>query len=314
MNQQTKEIGVLMATAALMVVLALCTHGYFTTANFTDLFLSMIPVMITSIGMTLIILTGHIDISVGSTFAVCSVIMGACAAAGVPIIVSALLACVLGGLCGALNGAMTAYLQIPSVVVTLATMVTLRDALRWKTQGAWISNLPAGFQWFGLTPTAYTIVCSVLIGTLIGVSIYSLRYLRAGRVVFATGSSEMAARMMGINTNLVVLSVFALTGGLTGLAAALNATRFNQIPSNLGLGLEMKVIAAVAIGGAEITGGSASVVGTVLGVVLLGCISSALTFLQVSPYWEKAIQGGIILLAVVADAIPRYRRQNAHAH
>jgi rhamnose transport system permease protein len=149
---------------------------------------------------------------------------------------------------------------------------------------------------------------------LIGVSIYSLRYLRAGRVVFATGSNEMAARMMGINTNLVVLSVFALTGGLTGLAAALNATRFNQIPSNLGLGLEMKVIAAVAIGGAEITGGSASIVGTVLGVVLLGCISSALTFLQVSPYWEKAIQGGIILLAVAADAIPRYRRQNAHAH
>lgn len=314
MNQQTKQIGVLFATGALILVLALFTRGYFTTANFIDLFLSMMPVMTISIGMTLIILTGHIDISVGSTFAVCSVVMGACAAAGIPVLVSALLACLLGGLCGALNGAMIAYLRIPSVVVTLATMVTLRDALRWKTQGAWISNLPERFQWFGLTPTAYTIICAVCVGALITVSIYGLRYLRIGRVVFATGSNQMAAQMMGIKTSLVVLLVFVLTGVLTGLAAALNATRFNQIPSNLGLGLEMKIIAAVAIGGAEITGGSASIVGTVLGVILLGCVSSALAFLQVSPYWEKAIQGGIILLAVATDAIQLYRRQNANAH
>jgi rhamnose transport system permease protein len=93
----------------------------------------------------------------------------------------------------------------------------------------------------------------------------------------------------------------------------LNATRFNQIPSNLGLGLELKVIAAVAIGGTEITGGSGSIVGTMLGVILLGCISSALTFLHISVYWEKAIQGAIILVAVAGDAIQLYRKQNASA-
>ena len=128
-------------------------------------------------------------------------------------------------------------------------------------------------------------------------------YLRAGRAVFATGSNEAAARQIGINTNLVVFAVFTLTGALTGLAATLNAVRFNQVPSNSGIGLEMKVIAAVAVGGAAITGGSATILGTVLGVILLGTVGPALTFLGVSAYWEKALQGGIILLAVSANVL-----------
>lgn len=311
MNQHLKEIGVLVATVALLGVLAIFTHGYFSASNLTDLFLSIMPVMIVAIGMTLIVLTGHIDISVGSTFAVCSVVMGTSVAAGIPIAISAVIACLLGGLCGALNGVLTSYVGIPSIVVTLATMVTLRDALRWSTQGSWISNLPAGFQRFGLSPIAYTLLCALCVTVLIAVSIYALRYLHLGRIVVATGSNEAAARTMGINTNLVVISVFIITGLLAGMGSALNAARFNQIPSNLGLGLELKVIAAVAVGGAAITGGSASIAGTALGVILLGCISSALTFLQISAYWEKAIQGAIILLAVSADAVQLYRRPNA---
>jgi rhamnose transport system permease protein len=311
MRSHQKQIGVLLANVALMATLGLRTHGFFTAENFTDLFLSIMPVMIVSIGMTLIILTGHIDISVGSVFAVCSIVMGTCAAAGVPLLVSGLIACLLGAFLGGLNGVFSSYLRIPSIVVTLATMVILRDALRWKTQGAWVSNLPERFQWFGVSPAIYNLMCAALVVMLIAAASYGLRYLRAGRIIFATGSNEQAAAMTGINTNLVIFSVFTITGLLTGFASALNAVRFNQIPVNLGLGLEMKVIAAVAVGGAEITGGSVSIAGTVLGVILLGCISSALTFLQINAYWEKAIQGAIILIAVASGAIQHYRRQNA---
>ncbi|HEY0264378.1 MAG TPA: ABC transporter permease, partial [Granulicella sp.] len=136
---------------------------------------------------------------------------------------------------------------------------------------------------------------------------------RAGRAVFATGSNEAAAKQLGIQTNRVVLSVFTITGALTGLAATLNAVRFNQIPSNSGIGMEMKVIAAVAVGGAAITGGSATITGTVLGVILLGTIGPALTFLGVSAYWEKAIQGAIILVAVSANVLGSYRSRRAGA-
>ena len=118
--------------------------------------------------------------------------------------------------------------------------------------------------------------------------------------------------MIGINTKRIVFGVFGLTGVLTGLAAVLNSVRFNQVPSNSGLGLELKVIAAVAVGGASITGGSATITGTVLGVVLLGCIGSALTFLGINAYWEKAIQGAIILIAVAVDTLPLYRKHHAY--
>jgi len=264
-------------------------------------------VLIISLGMLLIILTGRIDISVGSQFAVCSVIAGVVAKAGMPSALAGLVACAAGALFGAIGGGLTAYLRIPSIVVTLAMMIALRDGLRWLTQGAWIEDLPPGFHWLGLTQSHFATGMAILAAGLVAATAAGLRYLRAGRAVLATGSSESASRIAGIHTERVVFSVFTLTGALTGLAAALNAVRFHQIPSNAGLGLEMKVIAAVVVGGAAITGGSGTVPGTVLGVILLGSVGTALTFLGVSAYWEQAIQGAIILSAVALNLAGRNR-------
>jgi rhamnose transport system permease protein len=311
MNSYTREIGVLLTIVALIAVLALRTNGYFSHANLIDLFLGNLPVMIIAIGMTLVILTGQIDISVGSVFAVCSIVTGACATSGLPVSISGLVGCLVGALCGALNGWLVAYVRIPSIVVTLATMVALRDGLRWKTQGAWVGDLPRQFQWFGLSQTAFTTISAASVSFLIIGAVLGLRYMHAGRAVVATGSNGEGARLAGINTRRVVFSAFTLTGFLTGIAAVYNSVRFNQIPSNLGLGLELKVIAAVAVGGAAITGGYATIAGTVLGVILLGCAGSALTFLGISAYWEKAIQGAIILIAVAIDRLHLYRRTNA---
>ena len=134
--------------------------------------------------------------------------------------------------------------------------------------------------------------------------------MAAGRAIYATGSTPDAARLAGLNTAAVKWAAFSVLGMLAGLAAVLNAVRFNQIPSNAGIGLEMKVIAAVVVGGASVTGGTGSVAGTVLGVTLLAAIGPALTFLGVSAYWERAIQGGIILVAIAADGLRHstYRR------
>jgi rhamnose transport system permease protein len=182
-------------------------------------------------------------------------------------------------------------------------MVALRDGLRWATQGAWVSALPDGFQWLGLTQGSYPyLMAGVAILFTAGIS-WSLMNLRAGRAVYATGSNAEAARLAGIDANGVTFAVFVLTGALTGIAAVLNSVRFNQIPANAGLGMEMKVIAAVVVGGTAITGGSGSTAGTVLGVILLGAIGPALTFLGVSAYWERALQGAIILAAVVIEIL-----------
>jgi rhamnose transport system permease protein len=307
---RTREASVAFAIVALGMVLAAAAPDYFSPGNLSDLFLANLPVLLVALGMTLVIVTGEIDISVGSVFAICGVVAGVLAKSDMPVWMAAVAACVVGAALGSFNGALVAYAGIPSIVVTLATMVALRDGLRWATDGAWVQDLPRAFQWLGLTQSTFPWAAAVLTVLLTGVFAWGLRHLAAGRAVFATGSNPAAARLAGLNTAMVKWSAFTILGALTGLAAVLNAVRFNQIPSNAGLGLEMKVIAAVVVGGASVTGGTGSVAGTVLGVVLLAAIGPALTFLGVSAYWERAIQGGIILVAIAVDGLrhPAFRR------
>ena len=300
-----REAWVGLAIAAMAAALAIGRPEYFSRGNLLDLFLASLAVLIIAAGMTVVILCGEIDISIGSAFALCAVAAGVLAKTGMPTPVVAATVCLMGALIGGVNGSLVAFLRLPSIVVTLAMMIVVRDALRWATEGAWVQDLPSDFQWMGLSQAAYPWVAGVMAASITAALAWVLSYTAAGRMIYATGSSRDAARLAGVITSLVTLSAFAALGALTGLAAVLNAMRFNQIPVNTGLGLELKVIAAVVVGGTAITGGRGTLAGTVLGVILLGAIGPALTFLGVSAYWERAIQGAIILIAVAADALPR---------
>jgi rhamnose transport system permease protein len=297
------EAPVTVAILALATVLALVAPAYFSGENLQAIGLANLPVLIVALGATLVVLTGQIDISVGSLFAICSVTAGVLAKAGLPVLAAGLGACLVGAVIGSLNGLLVGYMRLPSIVVTLAALVALRDGLRWAMQGAWVQDLPSGFQWFGLPPSAYPAVALGVVLVLVGALAWGMRNLSVGRAVYAVGSNREAARLAGLDPARVTWAVFAVAGALTGLAAALNAVRFSQIPSNAGLGLEMKVIAAVVVGGAAIAGGRGRVIGTVLGVALLAMVGPALTFLGVSAYWERAIQGAIILTAVAFDVV-----------
>lgn len=303
MSERRRELSLALAITLFAGVLAVVAPGFFGVENLRDLLMANMPVLIVAMGMLLVILTGQIDISVGSQFAICSVIAGIAAKAGLHVAGAGAAAALAGAVMGAINGLLIARLKIPSIVVTLATMVALRDGLRWATQGEWVQGLPPGFQWFGLSQTASQAVTIAAAATFAAFVWWGLRHLAAGRSVYATGSNPEGARLAGIEPARVLFAVFALTGALTGIAAGLNAIRFNQIPSNAGLGLELQVIAAVIVGGASVNGGRGTVAGTLLGVVLLGMIGPALTFLGISAYWERALQGAIILAAVAIDAL-----------
>ncbi len=301
LNRYKREISAALAYAALLAAVGAIAPSFFSAANLRDLALNNAPALLIAIGMTMVILVREIDISVGSQFAVSSVAAGWLAKIGIPI--SMLLPCALliGGAMGALNGLLIGRLGLPSIIVTLAMLVAWRDGLRWMTEGAWVQDLPANFQWFGLGQSfGQWLIVVVSLAALIGFS-WMLRNLRAGRAIYAVGSNAEAARLAGIEPSRVVFGVFVLMGALTGLAALLNAARFNSVPGNAGLGLEMKAIAAVVVGGTAITGGRGRLVGTLIGVALLGTIGTALTFAGVNPFWEKAIQGAIILAALVSD-------------
>jgi rhamnose transport system permease protein len=312
LGRHKRELPPAVALVVVLLAVLIAAPSFFGASNLRDLALNNAPVLIVALGMTLVILVGEIDISVGSQFAVCSVAAGLLAKAGVPIVLVPLVVVVLGGAMGMLNGFLVGMLGLPSIIVTLAMLVAWRDALRWATEGAWVQDLPSDFQWFGLAPSAAQALIVALAIVALAICGWALRNLQVGRSLYAVGSDEEAARLAGIDPKRVTFGVFAVTGALVGLAAVLNAVRFNAVPSNAGIGLELQAVAAVVVGGTAITGGRGTVLGTLLGVLLLGTIGTAMTYVGISPFWAKAIQGVIILTALVADAA--LARLERHGH
>ena len=208
-----------------------------------------------------------------------------------------------GVIFGALNGALVAGLGLPSIVVTLAMMVGLREALRWMTGGEWVQGLPVGFQWMGLGQNAGRVAIAAAALIVWAAVAWAMRHVAAGRAIYATGSDTEAARLAGMRPRRVVFGVFVTMGALTGLAAVLSAIQFIDVQTNSGTGFELRVIAAVVVGGTSIAGGRGSLVGSLVGVLLLATAGPALVFLGTEAYWDRALQGAIILGAVAADAV-----------
>lgn len=304
----SRELSVAAALAALCGVLAVRSPDFFGAANVRNVLVGAAPVLVVAVGMTLVVLTRQIDISVGAQFSACGVVAGLLAKEGVPLPLVFAAAVAAGAALGAVNGALVAFARLPAIVVTLATLVVYREALRWWREGEFVRDMPTGFQWFGLGGDAGP---WAVVGVAVAVFVlfaWGLRHLAAGRAVYATGSDAEAARLAGIRPDRVVFGAFVLTGCLTGVAAVLNAVRFVDVDPTAGAGLELRVIAAVVVGGVAITGGRGRLLGTLLGVALLAAVGPALVFLQAKPQWEKAIQGGVILAAVAADALGRRGR------
>jgi rhamnose transport system permease protein len=292
----------------LLVWLAVWRPAFFQPAQLQAVLVSAAPMLVVCVGMTLVILARQIDIAVGSLFSVCGVAVGLLARGGWPMPLAGLAAVGLGTAVGAFQGWLVAYVGLPAIVVTLAMMVILREGLRWWRQGEFVRDLPTDFQWFGfsqeqgqLALVAIALGCFVLVAC-------GLRWLAAGRAVYATGGDPHAAFLAGMRPRRVTLAVFSLLGGLTGLAAVLHTVRFAMVDPAAGQGLELQAIAAVVLGGVAISGGRGTLVGPLLGVFLLATLKPALVFLGAAAHWDKALQGAIILAAVAAS-----RLQTSHA-
>jgi rhamnose transport system permease protein len=313
-----RELSVAVAYAAMLLLLAVAAPRFYQPEQLRAFVVSSAAVLVAAVGMTLVILCRQIDISIGSIFSICGVVAGLLAQARMPIGLVALGALAAGAGMGAINGALVARLGLPSIVVTLATLVIGRESLRYVREGEFVRNLPRGFQWFGASQaTGQWLVVTIAL-LVFAVFAWGMTYVAAGRAVYATGSDPEAARLAGIRPRRVVFAVFVVMGALAGLAALLNAVRFADVDPNAGVGLELQVIAAVVVGGVAISGGRGTLAGSLIGVALLGSIGPALVFLGTNlpaglewlgkPQWEKAIQGLIILLAVAADALYREGR------
>jgi rhamnose transport system permease protein len=300
-----RELSVAAAYALLLLALAVAAPRFYGPDQLRATVVSNASVLVAAVGMTLVILCRQIDISIGMQFSICGVVAGLLARAGLPFPLVGLGTLLAGAALGAVNGMFVAGLGLPSIVVTLATLVIGRESLRYLREGEFVRNLPPGFQWFGAgQANGQAMVVAIALLVFVAFAI-GLRGLAAGRAIYATGSDPEAARLVGIRPRRVVFAVFVAMGALAALAALLNAVRFADVDPNAGAGLELQVIAAVVVGGVAVSGGRGTLLGTLVGVALLGSIGPALVFLGTRPQWEKAIQGLIILLAVASDALDR---------
>jgi rhamnose transport system permease protein len=310
----TRPAWVAIAWVVLLAVVGAAAPAFFDPVNLRDLAVRAAPLLIVACGMTIVILARQIDISIGSQFAICGVVAGLLAREGVPMPLVAIGTMLAGAGLGWINGALVAWLGLPSIVVTLATLVAWREGLRLATLGVWVQDLPAGFQWFGLGQDAGRWLIGVAAVAVWALVAWALRYTPAGRAVYATGSDAEVARLLGVRPAVVVVSAFAVMGAFSGLAALLSSIQFIDIQPNAGVGLELAVIAAVVVGGTAVSGGRGTLAGTLAGVALLATVGPALTFLGVPAAWERALQGLVILIAVSAEAFTRRRgAEAAHA-
>jgi rhamnose transport system permease protein len=308
MNRWFRELSVLGVLALLLAYLAWRAPAFFQLQPLLSLLAREAPSLVVACGVAMVILVRQIDISVGSQFSVCSVCAGVLAAAGWPLAAVVPVAVLAGGSLGLVNGLLVAWLGLPSIVVTLATLVALRQGLNLVRQGEFV-NLPERIQWLGLPQAQGQWLLITGAVALLALLAWGLRHLAVGRWVYAVGSDAEAARLAGIRPRVVTLATFVLMGALTGIAAVMNVVQSPQVQPLTGSGLELKAIAAAVVGGVAISGGRGTLWGVLAGLLLLACISPAMVHLRIDAYWEKAIQGLIILAAVMVEGV-RQRRNH----
>jgi rhamnose transport system permease protein len=304
----SQEALLAVAVIGLAVVVGFVNPRFLATRNLSDILLGNAYVGLAAIGMSMVIISGNIDISVGALIGVLATISGSLAVAGAPIAIAWLAPIVVGIAVMALQGAVIAYLRIPAIVVTLGMLSILKGGLISVTGGRWITDLPESFhladiEFFDILPMPVLIMAIATV-----LAAMWMRYSPSGRAIYATGGNPEAARLCGISPPRTIVMVFALHGFFAAIAALLFATQLKVIQSTVPPNLELTIITASVVGGVSILGGVGTVIGSTLAAILIAEIASALVFINVSPYWIHALQGALILATVVADILRRRRR------
>ncbi len=295
---------VLGAIVVLFVVVSFVNARFLSPANLTTIFSGNAYIAVAAIGMTMVIITGHIDVSVGALIGVLATVAGTLAVAGWPMWVVWSAPLVIGVAVNAAAGWLVAYAHIPSIVLTLGLLSILKGGLIVVTGGEWISDLPPGFflaQWDVLGLPLPLVAMTVL--TL--ATAWWMAHFRFGRTIYAIGSNPEAARAIGISVERTTVGVFALHGLFAGISAVLFATQLTTIQSTVPPNLELVIITACVIGGVSILGGVGTVIGAALATIFFATITSAMIFTNVSAYWLRAVIGGLILVTVLADVARR---------
>ncbi|WP_407047732.1 ribose ABC transporter permease [Vibrio cholerae] len=295
----------LIALLFLVVVVSFLNPNFFTVDNLLNILRQTSVNAIIAVGMTLVILTAGIDLSVGSVLALCGAFAATLVAMEVPVLIAVPTALLAGATLGAISGIIIAKGKVQAFIATLVTMTLLRGVTMVYTDGRPIStgftDTADTFAWFG---TGYALGIPVPVWLMVVVfagAWYLLNHTRFGRYVYAVGGNESATRLSGINVDRVKIGVYAICGLLAALAGIIVTSRLSSAQPTAGMGYELDAIAAVVLGGTSLMGGKGRIMGTLIGALIIGFLNNALNLLDVSSYYQMIAKAVVILLAVLVD-------------
>lgn len=298
-----RRYGMLLVLIGMVLLGAALSPRFLTTPNLLNVTRQVAINAILAAGMTAVIVSGGIDLSVGSVLAIAGVLGAGVMSGGASWVVGVFVMLLVGLLFGVANGMFVAYGQLPPFIVTLATMALARGLTQVYTGGRAITAMHPSFQWFG-----HGYIGSIPVPVIIMAVVYVLGHIfftrmKLGRLVYAVGGNEQACRMAGIRVNRVKVAVYGISGLLAGLAAVVLTARLFSAQPTAGVSYELDAIAAVILGGTSLTGGRGHITGTIVGALIIGVLGNVLNLLDISPFFQDVAKGLVILLAVLIDRL-----------
>lgn len=300
-----REAGISIFILILVIAVTVRAPSFLTVDNFKDILLNISILAIVALAQTMVIITHGIDLSVSSMIGLVAMMVAFVVKQNpeMPVLFAVLLGMALGTVLGSFNGLIITYGKVPPIIATLGTLSIYRGLVFFYSQGTWINSfeLPKNFKLLS-KGTPFGLPNMVIVAILVAILVYYfLNYTRTGRDIYAVGSNPEAAQFAGIRKQRITFLVYLISGLLCGLAAVLWASRFESAQTNTALGFELQTVAASVVGGVSISGGVGTVPGVLLGALLLGIIQNSLTLIRISPFWQLAAQGLLILIAVISD-------------
>lgn len=285
----------------LCIAISILTPRFLSVSNITNVLTQVSVNAIIAIGMTFVILTGGIDLSVGSTLAISGAVAAYIIKSTGNVFLAILAAVVIGVGIGIINGIVISKGKVQAFIVTLASMTIFRGMTYVFTNGNPISGLVGSFNSIGNAKVGVLPLPVIITVATVAIAYYVLTQTRFGRYLYALGGNEDSARLSGINTDKIKILVYVVSGIAAALSGVIITSRIGSASPNAGSGFELDAIAAVVIGGTSLAGGEGSVMGTIIGALIIGVLNNGLNLLNVSPFYQLIVKGIVILIAVLLD-------------
>ncbi|MBF8984732.1 ribose ABC transporter permease [Lutibacter sp. B2] len=302
-EQMFFKYGILMFLITLGLIFSIISPYFLTVGNITVVLRQISIVGICTVGMTMVILTGGIDLAVGATMALSSIILAKLLVSGVNILLAIILTLLVGIILGLINGLLINKMNISPLITTLGTLTIFRGITYIVTGGLPVYGFPKGFSYIGQGYVGMIPVPVIILALVYGAGYFILYSTKLGRYIYGIGGNESASILSGVNVKKVKYMVYAISGGLAGIASIVMLSRINSALPNAGIGFELDVVTAVVLGGISVNGGEGRLTGVIIGSLIIGVLSNGMILMSIGEYYQLVVKGVVLLTAVGLDNV-----------